>query len=84
MTRLYTVSQSQSTKLLGDYNAKVSLTQYGLYMLFILVVVKDFFMIPKHVVQWSCTALMSEAISFKEIIIGGKTVSKVPLPPVLY
>lgn len=43
MTRQFRVRQSQSAKLLQDYNVIVSLTQYWLYMLFILVVVKDLF-----------------------------------------
>lgn len=72
MTRQYRVRQSQSAKLLEDYNVKVSLTQYGLYMLFILVVVEDSFMIHEHVVHFSTAALHSEAISFKELMRGEK------------
>lgn len=72
MTRQYRVSQSQSAKLLEDYNVKVSLTQYGLYMLFILVVVKDSFMIHEHVVHCSTAALHSEAICLKELMRGEK------------
>lgn len=63
MTRQYRVSQSQSAKLLEDYNVKVSLTQYGLHMLFILVMVKDSFRIPEHEVLRSFAARRSEAIS---------------------
>lgn len=68
MTRQYRVSQSHSAKLLEDYNVKVSLTQYGPYILFILVVVKDSFMIPEHAVHCSTVALHSEVL--KELLRG--------------
>ena len=57
--------QSQSAKLLEDYNVKVSLTQYGLYMLFILVVVKDYFVIPEHVVHCSTADLHSKVFALR-------------------
>lgn len=62
------------SQIIGRFQCQstVSLTQYGLYMLFVSVVVKDSFMIPEHVVHCSAAALHSEAISLKELMRGEK------------
>lgn len=55
-------------------------------MLFILVVVKDSFVIPEHVVHCSTAALHSKVIALKELMKGGKkkTPKRNLLPPALF
>lgn len=76
MTR---VSQSQSAKILEEYNVKVSLIQHQLYILFILAVVKVYFTIPKHVVHSSTLTHISKAVALKAHWKGGAVCFEIPI-----
>lgn len=60
VTRQCTLSQSQSAKLLEDYNVKVRFTQCGLCRLFRLVTGKD--LMSEHVAHRGTTGLRSETV----------------------
>lgn len=72
-------SQRQSAKILEEYNVKVSLIQHQLYILFILAVVKVYFMIPKHVVHSSTLTQISKAVALKEHLKGGAVCFGIPI-----